>query len=136
MPLALLLAAACGGADDATPESGADAAPAAVDAAAADHRVYQHALYDDPDDCPDDPLFNCTPSLSLCADGSATILVTDIVNAGSYTETDDAITTAFESGDVPSEIEFTIADDGATLEDDWQRWAWTLMPDADPICPS
>jgi hypothetical protein len=136
IPLALLIASACGDAGDAAPEISADAAPASVDAASADHRVYEHALYDDPDDCPDDPLFNCAPSMSLCADGSATILVTDIMNAGSYAETDDAITTTWEAGDVPSEIEFAIADDGSTLEDDWQGWTWTLVEDGDPICPN
>lgn len=117
------LALGCG--DDAGTSAGADAATA-PDASAPESVRYESPFYEDPADCPDDPLFNCTPSLELCADGTATMLVTDIINGGIHEREGEIIATEWGPGDVPPEIGFTASDDGALLTDDWQGWDWSL----------
>ena len=97
-------------------------------------RFYQHALFTDPDDCPDDPLFNCYPMIELCSDGRAVIQVTDIVNGGTYTKTEGTITTTWESGDVPQQITFEATADGRGLTDDWQGWLWEGSEPEFPYC--
>ncbi len=56
--------------------------------------------------CPPDPIFNCTSDLMLCQDGSAFLLLTDIINGGSYTETDSEISTNWGQGDAPESMFF------------------------------
>ena len=127
---ASVLAAGCG---DGEPEiAGADAAPAGADASPPDaaaassvHGLYEHQL----PDCVSDGLVNCAPSIELCPDGSATMLVTDIANGGTYTEEGDAITARFEAGDVPDVIVFTRSDGGGVLVDDWLEWEWLRVED-------
>ena len=123
-------AAGCG--DEEPKAAGADAAPGGADAAAPDaaaaaaaHGLYEHRL----PDCVSDGLTNCAPSIELCPDGSATMLVTDIANGGTYTVEGDEITARFEVGDVPDVIVFTRSDDAGTLVDDWLEWEWLRVED-------
>jgi hypothetical protein len=78
--------------------------------------------------CPPDPLYNCTPSLELCSGSNrAYMLVTDIVNVGTYLDGNATLRTEFPSGDVPPAIRFGYqAID--VLVDDWLGWTWTLDP--------
>lgn len=82
-----------------------------------------------------DPLFNCVPSVHLCADGTADMLVTDILNSGTYVDNGDTIETMWGAGDVPDTIVFTVSPDGTVLTDDWNQWEWTLNPAPEfPLC--
>ncbi len=122
-PLCLLVAAsfmlACGDTDTG---STADAANN-IDASSSAGRYFEYAFYE-PENCPNDPLFNCTADLELCPDGRAFALVTDIVNAGNYTETAGTISVTWGPGDLPAEIVFSQETDGS-LVDDWNGWTWT-----------
>jgi len=132
LALSLAIASACGGDDDG--RTGADADPEIVpDAATAlAHRTYEHPL----PDCEPGGLFNCTPSVHLCADGSAIMLVTDIANGGTFTEDGAIIVARFEAGDVPETVTFTASEGGLTLVDDWQSWQWQRNDDpAASLCP-
>lgn len=97
-------------------------------------RRFEHSLYADPRDCPSDPLFNCFPQLELCPDGRAFLLWTDILNRGTYAETDGVVEATFEAGDVPERINFTLRDGGQALEDDWRSWAWYRTEPEYPFC--
>jgi len=121
--LALItLCGACGGsAVTGTPDAGI-----AADAALSANRSFEHPFYEDPADCPDDPLFNCTADLELCGDGRAVMLVTDIVNDGTYTEADGVIVTEWDGGDIPARIAFSI-ESATLLTDDWNGWSWTAV---------
>jgi hypothetical protein len=59
-----------------------------------------------------DPLYNCEPSLTLCPDGSFQLLVTDILNAGTYEIDGDELRATLDGpGDVPRHIVGTLDDD-------------------------
>lgn len=139
LPLFVLASVACG--SDGTSKSAPDAAINAVDAAidvvdaapTRPFRYFQHPLYDDPADCPDDPKYNCSADLELCDDGRAFALVTDIANAGDYTESDTTITASFGSGDVPQVVVFSIQADGSLI-DDWLGWTWVPSANEFPYC--
>lgn len=121
LSLAVLLAA-CGGDD----EVAAPDAAASIDGAVAAHRYFEHVL----PDCEPDGLVNCAPSVDFCDDGTVTMLVTDIVNDGTYTEAGDEIVGTFPTADVPETITFTFqGDDHEVLIDDWSSSEWTLIAD-------
>jgi hypothetical protein len=113
------LALGCGGGGDADVDAGNQAADASNST-----RYFEHALFENPEDCPDDLTFNCYPGIELCDDGSAHLLVTDIMNGGTYVEDSTAIVATFDGGDVPATMIFTPSTDGRTLTDDWQTWEW------------
>lgn len=116
--LVLLVAAACGGDDDggspADAGARADAAPGGADAAAGLTGAYARVIpgYDSEPQCraehPDE-LFACLELVSLCPDGVAFILFTDIVFDGEWTEEGDTATVVFETWDA------AFSDDGTTL---------------------
>ena len=118
---------------------GADPSPGSPDAGQPDAqppelRFFQHSLFTEPGDCPDDPEFNCYPSVELCSDGRAVMMVTDIVNGGTYTKNDGTVTTSWPSADVPSQIVFQTTADGRGLTDDWQGWLWEGSEPEFPSC--
>lgn len=133
-----LAALGCGGGDEdggGGAETGADAdVETGADASGAATARYEHPLFEDPADCPDDPLYNCTPVLELCADGKAVMLVTDIVNTGTYERAGDVITSKWDVGDVPSDIVFAVSEGGQVLTDDWRSWEWTFAEDDFSFC--
>ena len=94
---------------------------------------YEHPFYDDLSDCPNDPLFNCTADLALCDDGRAVILVTDIINDGTYTQSGETIAAAWGAGDVPAQVEFTLQSDGSLI-DNWNGWTWLRSSDQSSFC--
>lgn len=61
-----------------------------------------------------DPIYNCEPSLTLCPDGTFQLLVTDIVNGGTYEIDGNELRASLDAdGDVPRHIVGTL--DGDTL---------------------
>lgn len=70
---------------------------------------------------------NCTQWLTLDSDGRATIVVTDIINGGTWTEDDAMVFTAWQpNGDVVPEIEYSKAENAIDLVDEngntwWRR---------------
>ena len=61
---------------------------------------------------------NCAQTLSLRADGSATIIVTDIINPGTWLDSPTQVETHWSAqGDVVEEIIFDKADNGSDLVD-------------------
>lgn len=75
--------------------------------------------------CSPDPIFNCSPSLTIEAEGQATLIVTDIVNSGTIV-IDGARWkwTADGAADVPATIYFTPSDGDQVLTDDFTHWDW------------
>lgn len=86
------------------------------------HRYFEYPFFE-PESCPADPIINCSADLAFCEDGTSFILLTDIINIGTYTETGSTIVTNWGVGDVPPTIVFTVQSDG-TVTDDIFGFVW------------
>jgi len=81
-----------------------------------EHTYYEQVLAPG-NECITDGIFNCTADLYLCSDGSAFLLLTDIVNDGSYTEGEDSLETQWGFGDAPERINFAKQADFSLIDD-------------------
>ena len=100
--LALLSFAACA---DETPPAG----------------MYVHTL----EQCPNDPLANCEPSITIREDGTARVVITDVINEGSIGyEGDGWRWNSARPSDAASTIYFTPSADGTTVTSDYMQWVW------------
>ena len=74
-----------------------------------------------------DPDFfiNCYQVLELCPDGSASLMLTDVIDPGTYQRDAEAITTMWGDGGAPSEIVFDVVSP-TELVDDAYGLTWTL----------
>jgi hypothetical protein len=89
-------------------------------------RVYANPLFDTPEEC-DDLLaqgVNCWQVVDFCPSGEATIILTDIINAGTYAVDDATVTTEWDVGDAPASIVFTLDANADTLTDDLDGAVW------------
>jgi hypothetical protein len=89
-------------------------------------RGFEHVLFEGTD-C-DDALangVNCAMWLSFCPDGSAEIILTDIVNPGTYTLDTDGIDTSWEAGDAPAQMRFDWQGDDLVEETSGLVWTET-----------
>jgi hypothetical protein len=70
---------------------------------------------------------NCFQEISLEPDGSASVIVTDILNVGTYTIDDGSLTVTLESldGDPGTKLHFTLRADRRTMTDD-QKNVWSV----------
>ena len=118
----------------ASPDDGIDPDNVGTPESVLPHRSFEYPFFE-LQDCPTDPIFNCSADLTLCQDGSSYILVTDIINEGTYIETETTIFSNWEFGDVPPEISFTVQSDG-TLTDDVYGYTWepTIDEFVDATC--
>ena len=84
-------------------------------------RVYVHQLFDSQEDCEEAQAagVNCIQTVEFCPDGTASMIGTDIINAGEYGVVGDTIETTWGSGDVPGELSFTIVSDDELLDGAW-----------------
>lgn len=96
-----------------------------------EHREFEHDAFGG-QPCSAEPIFNCTEDLILCKDGSASIILTDIINSGTYTETDSTISTNWEAVDVPMSIFFTKQEDFSLLDSTFGL-TWTLTASGDDV---
>jgi hypothetical protein len=105
-------------------DAGVDTPDASVDtpdaAALVAGRTFEHRI----PGCVSDGLLNCAPTVHFCDDGRAEILVTDILNAGTWVASGDGIVASFPVADVPETIRFALAGDGEQAVDDWLAWEW------------
>lgn len=102
----------------------ADAGSAIDAASAVGHRYFEHRL----DGCNSDGLENCAPSIELCADGSGTALVTDIINSITYEQDDRRISVTRDGpGDIPEFFTLELVTDDPAATDDWLEWQWKLV---------
>jgi hypothetical protein len=93
---------------------------------------YVHSLAATPADC--DTLMasgiNCDQVVEFCANGDAWLLVTDIVNKGTFTYLDGAAQVRFpvagKEPEVPEVLMFSVATDESMLTDGWLRQDWEL----------
>jgi hypothetical protein len=93
---------------------------------------YVHALAQTQADC--DALMargiNCEQVVEFCANGDAWLLVTDIINKGSFSYEGGAAQVRFPAAgkepEVPEVLTFSVADDESMLTDGWLRQAWAL----------
>jgi len=83
-----------------------------------DHTYYEQVLAPGID-CTNDGIFNCTADLYLCKDGSAFLLLTDIINSGTYVEVEGKIESQWGFGDVPSQIDFVKQADLSVIDNSW-----------------
>ncbi len=61
-------------------------------------------------------VFNCEHELLLCPNGGFTLMLTDIMNEGRYTQQGQQVDGALEgSGDAPGRFTATLAQDGSTF---------------------
>lgn len=122
----VLLAAGCGDSTDPTTESSADASPTIDGAIAVGHRYFEHRI----DGCNSGGIENCAPSIELCADGSGTVLVTDILNSITYEQDDRLVSlTRVGPGDIPESFTLELVSDEPAALDDWLEWNWSLVED-------
>jgi hypothetical protein len=101
-------------------------------------RRYVHDWFETPADCEAAQARgeNCTAELTVCPDGAATLMLTDISNGGRYAVEGDAVVTQWNSLELPAVVRFLIQPDGG-LQDDLARLDWTRTPDepALGVCP-
>jgi len=97
----------------------------------AENRRFEHDYFE-VEPCSPDPIVNCTADLVLCKDGSATLLLTDIINGGTYTETSTSISTSWGVGDAPESIVFSKQPD-STLVDDQFGLVWALVAEGQSV---
>lgn len=88
-----------------------------------DHTYYEQVLSPGTE-CLDDGIFNCTADFYLCKDGSAFLLLTDILNAGTYVEMEGKIESQWGFGDVPSQVNFVKQADFSLIDDAF-GFTWT-----------
>jgi hypothetical protein len=74
--------------------------------------------FDDESQCPSDGLPNCHAILELCENGAMTIMLTDIVDEGTYVRDDKQITGTLNQPGGPWVIDATIEEDGTIESDD------------------
>jgi hypothetical protein len=83
-------------------------------------------------DAVQDGLFNCRPSIVLCPDGRYELLVTDIINEGTYAiDGDELRFTMTGAGDAPDAFVGTIGDDDTLASPDLPYSPWPRI-DAAP----
>jgi hypothetical protein len=88
-------------------------------------RVYVHDVYDTQQECDEamDLGLNCYQIVEFCDDGEAAIMLTDIINPGTYTLAPNEVTASFPGGDAPDTMIFSLTgDDLATDSTYWLEW--------------
>jgi hypothetical protein len=78
-------------------------------------------------------VFNCQRSLSLCRNGGFTLLVTDIINLGRYTQSGNQLTATLSgAGDAPAQFTATLNADGTLTskelagQNPWEKQALSV----------
>lgn len=97
-----------------------------------ERRAYAHLVepFETEEECiaAQDPEFfiNCYQVVELCTDGSAYLMLTDIIDRGTYVRGDGAIETTWEGASgAPPSVTFTVTSE-TTLVDDAYDLEWTL----------
>lgn len=90
-------------------------------------RTYESAVFETQVECEQAQSqgINCYRVLDLCPDGSAFVMVTDIVNPGTYTRSGTTIEGSFPVGDVPETMTFEHNLMRDSLVDDTWGYVWT-----------
>ena len=96
----------------------------------AEQRIFVHSLFATEQECEDAQAagMNCYQIMDLCPDGSGTMMLTDIINPGTYVLDGDTLTSSWSSGDAPPTMVFEGAS-GDELTDDIWGYAWELTDD-------
>jgi len=94
-------------------------------------RTYVNWLASSQEECDqlNDQGINCFQMVEFFTDGSAEIMMTDIVHRGSYTLTSENTQIVLTMGDnpeLPEEITFEVLSDGAQLRDSLTDSTWDL----------
>lgn len=93
----------------------------------AEARVYKNWLFDNQEACDafnlGQPItFNCFQLFEVSAEGQMVIILTDIVNTGTYSISQDSISCVLDGpGDAPSTFAFEILDHGSELKYECRR---------------
>lgn len=100
------------------------------DGAFSEPREYRHHLFESAAECeaaqPPDFFFNCYQEVVFCPDRSATIMLTDIINAGTYRVRSRRVTLDLrQPAEVSGPLRFTVSPDGQSLTADWSGAVWT-----------
>lgn len=96
-----------------------------------ENRSYTHYLFITEKACLDaqqgDFFFNCTQSVDLKSDGSATVILTDIINSGTYEITDNVLVITLNgASDAPPKMTFIIDRTGRNLIREGTTTIWEL----------
>ncbi len=88
-----------------------------------ENREYVHSVFKTRTACRvsqrEMPDLNCFPSLKLTKDGKAELIVTDVVNHGTYYVFEKTLTIEFEPySEVGDTLTFTLSDDGKSATND------------------
>jgi hypothetical protein len=93
----------------------------------AEDRVYSYDIYATEQECTDAMALglNCYQVVEFCADGEAALMLTDIINPGTYSLAPNLVTAEFPGGDAPGTMVFTLTGDTLATDDvfdlDWER---------------
>jgi hypothetical protein len=118
-----------GGGSGGTRATGGGGSGGAPTTTFAEERVYVNEIFATPEECMDAQQegANCTRIVQFCPDGSAAVMVTDIVISGSYEIDGASIAASWRSGDVPSMMLFTQTSDTEILDDSFGlTWTWSV----------
>jgi hypothetical protein len=99
-----------------------------------EERTYEHALFESPEACeaaqPPDFFINCSQWMDFHPDGRVTVVLSDIINPGTYRIRDVRVTLTMEgSPELPNRIELLLSADESTLVEEATGRVWTRASD-------
>ncbi len=101
-----------------------------------EYRLYRHDLFATPEECeaaqPPDFFVNCSQDAAFFTDGTVELMVTDIINGGTYGIVDGVVRLEFDASEVGRSWEFEMADD-STLIDEYGN-EWRLSASGEEAC--
>ncbi len=90
-------------------------------------KVFKRELFTTQEECvavqKNNPLFNCSYSVTFETNGAVYLMYTDIMNQGTYVTNETEVTMNFrESGDAPTQLIFKIKSDSSLEDPDGKIW--------------
>lgn len=100
----------------------------------AEERIYEHPLFESPEACeaaqPPGFHVNCSQWMEFDPDGRVRVVLTDIVNPGTYRIENRRIILSMEaSPELPGRLELFLSSDGSTLVEEGTGRIWTRVSD-------
>lgn len=98
-----------------------------------EERIYEHPLFESPEACeaaqPPGFFINCSQWMEFDPDGRVRVVLTDIINPGTYRIQNRHVILSMESSpELPERLELLLSADGSTLVEEGTGRVWTRVP--------